>query len=123
VHYYTPYQFCGLDQDADWGKMMPTWGTPEDVKQLETLFDKMKGFSTSNDIPVYLGEFGVSHKKEPASRERWITAVANAAHARKMVPVFWDTGNDISRQAPYAADAEMLAMLKSLASAPAVTVK
>ena len=28
VHYYTPYQFCGLNEDAPWGKMMPTWGTP-----------------------------------------------------------------------------------------------
>jgi endoglucanase len=122
VHYYTPYQFCGLEQDADWGKMMPTWGSSEEVKQLETLFDKLKGFSTSNDIPVYLGEFGVSHKKEPASRERWLTAVALAAQSRKMVPVLWDTGNDISRHEPYAADAEVIAMLKSLAAAPAPAV-
>ncbi len=115
VHYYTPYQFCGLEQDADWGKMMPTWGTPEDVNQLEQLFEKMKGFATSNDIPVYLGEFGVSHKKEPASRLRWMSAVANAAVERKMIPVFWDTGNDISRHKPYAAGPEMVGMLKSLA--------
>jgi endoglucanase len=123
VHYYTPSPFCILEQDADWGKMIPTWGTPEDVKQLETLFDKLKRFSTENDIPVYLGEFGVNHKKEPASRQRWLTAVALAATSRKMVPVFWDTGNDISRHPPYAADAEVLAMLGSLAATPAVTVK
>jgi endoglucanase len=118
VHYYTPYQFCGLTEDADWGKMMPTWGTAGDVKQLEQLFDKMQAFATTHDIPVYLGEFGVSHKKEPPSRLRWMTAVANAATSRKMVPVFWDTGNDISRHAPYAAGPEMVEMLRTLKPPP-----
>ena len=60
VHYYTPWQFCGLTEDADWGKMMPTWGTPDDVKQLNQLFDKMQAFCTRNDIPAFIGEFGVS---------------------------------------------------------------
>jgi endoglucanase len=113
VHYYTPYQFCGLTEDADWGKMMSTWGTPDDVKQLEGLFDKMKGFCTTNDIPAYIGEYGVSHKKEAASRARWISAVTNATISRKMVPVFWDTGNDISRHPPYAASPELLEALKN----------
>ena len=27
VHYYTPWQFVGLSEDAGWGKMIPTWGT------------------------------------------------------------------------------------------------
>ncbi len=78
VHYYTPYQFCGLTEDADWGKMMPTWGTPDDVKQLDQLFDMMKGFCTRNDIPAFIGEFGVTTKKESASRIRWMSAVVNA---------------------------------------------
>lgn len=116
VHYYTPYQFCGLEQDADWGKMMPTWGTPEDEKQLETLFDKMKGFSTTHDIPVYLGEYGVTNKREAASRQRWMSAVTKAAVSRKMVPVFWDTGSDVSRHPPHTATNEMAEMLKSLAA-------
>src|SRR5690606_365142 len=44
VHYYTPWQFCGLTEDADWGKMMTTWGTPKDVARLNELFDQMEGF-------------------------------------------------------------------------------
>ena len=97
VHYYTPYQFCGLEEDAPWGKMMPSWGTPEDVKQLEDLFDDMKGFCTKNDIPAFIGEFGVTKKKESASRIRWMSAVMNASISRKMVPVLWDTGGPTSR--------------------------
>jgi len=118
VHYYTPYQFCGLTEDADWGKMMPTWGTPDDVKQLDQLFDKMKAFCTRNDIPAFIGEYGVSHKKDPASRVRWLSAVANAALARKMVPVFWDTGNDISRNAPYAASPDLSEAMRNVKPSP-----
>jgi endoglucanase len=119
VHYYTPYQFCGLTEDADWGKMMTSWGSADDVKQLDQLFDAMKGFCTSNDIPAFIGEFGVTSKKESASRIRWMSAVANAAMSRRMVPVLWDTGTDVARQKPYAATPELLQTLQSLAPVPA----
>ena len=114
VHYYTPYQFCGLTEDADWGKMMTTWGSADDVKQLDQLFDMMKGFCTSNDIPAFIGEFGVTSKKESASRIRWMSAVTNAAVSRRMVPVLWDTGTDVARQKPYAAGPDLLATLRNL---------
>jgi endoglucanase len=114
VHYYTPWQFCGMTEDADWGKMMPTWGTPQDYAQLNQLFDKMKGFTTRHDIPAFIGEFNASDKKESASRERWMSAVANAATSRGMIPVLWDTGNDVSRREPYAASPELAQMLKKL---------
>jgi endoglucanase len=119
VHYYTPYQFCGLTEDAPWGKMMTSWGTPDDVKQLNQLFDEMNGFCTKNNLPAFIGEFGVSEKKELASRVRWMSLVANAALARKMVPMLWDTGHDISRSEPYDASPALLQMLRNLTPAPA----
>jgi endoglucanase len=114
VHYYTPYQFCGLTEDADWGKMVPTWGSPDDVKQLDGLFDKMKDFCTRNDVPAFIGEFGVVDKKESASRIRWMTAVMNATLSRKMVPVLWDTGHEVSRFEPFGASADLVQVLGSL---------
>ena len=117
VHYYTPYTFCGLTQDADWGKMRPTWGEPEDYAELTTLFDELQSFSTSNDIPIYLGEYGVSHEKESASRRRWLSAVGEAATSRRMIPVFWDTGNDISRHSPFEVSREVTTMLKDISAA------
>ncbi|MGC4065736.1 MAG: glycoside hydrolase family 5 protein [Polyangiaceae bacterium] len=36
VHYYTPWPFCGMTEDADWGKMALTWGSPTDVAELES---------------------------------------------------------------------------------------
>jgi endoglucanase len=118
VHYYTPWQFCGMTEDADWGKMLPTWGTPENLRELDRLFDLMADFATRNDTPVFIGELGVVTQKEPASRVRWLSAVWNGAIARKMIPVLWDTGEAISRRPPYAASPELLQSLRGLAAAP-----
>lgn len=114
VHYYTPWQFCGMTEDADWGKMAPTWGSPSDVAELERLFDMMQAFCARNDIPAFIGEFGVTEKKESASRIRFLSAVFSAALARKMVPVLWDTGLQISRRAPYSAGPDLLHTLQNL---------
>jgi hypothetical protein len=94
--------------------MMPTWGTPSDVKELDKLFDMMKDFTTRRDAPAFIGEFGVVNKKESVSRARWMTAVAKASISRNMVPVYWDTGNDISRHEPYAPTDEMSEMLRNI---------
>jgi len=114
VHYYTPYPFCGLTEDADWGKMMITWGSPAEVKELEKLFDMMKDFCTRNDVPAFIGEFGVVTKKESASRVRWMSAVMNGALSRKMIPALWDTGDAVSRHDPYTASPDLLSTLRNL---------
>ena len=120
VHYYTPWQFVGMTEDASWGKMQPTWGSASDVADLKRLFDLMQGFTQRYDIPAFIGEFGVTEKKEAVSRVRWMTAVAQASLERKMVPVLWDTGTDISRKAPYDATPALKLTLQSLrATAPA----
>lgn len=121
VHYYTPFQFCGLTEDASWGKMMRTWGTPQDVAQLNQLFDTMHEFCTRTNTPAFIGEFGVEGSKESASRVRWMTAVVNAAIARKMIPVLWDTGGDISRREPYAASDVLTQTLRNTGVTAATT--
>ena len=114
VHYYTPWQFAGMTKDESWGKMQLTWGSPADVAQLNRLFDAMQEFCKRHDIPAFIGEFGVTDKKETASRVRWMSAVAQAALSRKMVPVLWDTGGDISRQAPYGVSPALRDVLRQL---------
>ena len=101
VHYYTPWPFVGMTKDESWGKMRATWGTPGDYAELEKLFDLMQGFSEHHDIPVFVGEFNATDKKETPSRVKWMTAVNDAALKRKMVPVLWETGGDIQRNPPY----------------------
>ena len=116
VHYYTPWQFCGMTEDADWGKMARTWGSPSDVAELERLFDMMQNFSTKNDIPAFIGEFGATDKKESDSRVRWMSGVIGGALSRKMVPVLWDTGSQISRRSPYPAAPDLSRVLHDLAA-------
>jgi endoglucanase len=114
IHYYTPWQFVGLNEDASWGKMMPTWGSEDDVKQLNELFDRLSDFSVRNDIPVFIGEFSMCSNKEAASSVRWTTSVFTDALKRKMVPVLWDTGGAVSRREPYAPTTELSEMLRNM---------
>jgi len=118
VHYYTPWQFCGMTEDADWGKMLPTWGSTDEVAELQRLFDLMGDFDKRNDIPAFIGEFNVVDKKEPASRIRWLSSVMNASIARKMVPVLWDTGGEVSRRSPYAASPVLVQVLQKMPARP-----
>lgn len=112
IHYYTPWPFVGLKEDASWAKMQPTWGSEADLKQLEELFDRLHEFSVRNDIPVFLGEFSVCSEKDKASRVRWTSSVFHAALKRKMVPVLWDTGGAVSRKPPFAPDGELVDLLR-----------
>jgi endoglucanase len=113
VHYYTPWQFAGMTKDESWGKMALTWGSAGEVAELNRLFDAMQEFCKRNDLPAFIGEFGVTDKKEAPSRVRWMLAVADAALSRKMIPVLWDTGGDISRKPPYAPSAALSQVLKA----------
>jgi endoglucanase len=116
VHYYTPWKFVGMTEDGSFGKMQPMWGSPSDVAELLRLFDALQEFCARNDLPAFVGEFGVTEKKETASRARWMLAVAKAALSRKMVPVLWETGGDISRQPPYSPSPALRQLMQSLSS-------
>jgi endoglucanase len=116
VHYYTPWPFAGMTHDESWGKMRPTWGTADDIAELNNNFDKMEAFSKQNDIPAFVGEFAPAYGKDPLSRARWMLGVAHAALSRNMVPVLWETGQDISRKPPYPPSRELNVMLQKLRS-------
>jgi endoglucanase len=107
VHYYTPWQFVGMEKDESWGKMQLDWGSTRDVAELNRLFDLMQEFCKRNDIPAFIGEFGVTEKRNAAARARWMMAVIEASLSRKMVPVLWDTGGDLARRPPYGASAAL----------------
>jgi endoglucanase len=115
VHYYTPWRFCGLEEDASWGKVAMTWGSPSEAQELERLFGMMNELTRRHDIPAFIGEYSVSPKKESASRVRWMSAVQAAALQHRMVPVLWETGNDMSRRPPYAPSEDLRQVLQRFA--------
>ena len=118
-HNYTPFQFCGLGEDASWGKMFYYWGAgnhsiiePERNPTWGEEDEQLKGFKLLKEqfidkgIPVLMGEYGAFRKgsgpkdmeKHNASIDYWITYVTKQALARGIKPFFWDTGGALDRQ-------------------------
>ena len=110
-----------MKQDASWGKMKPTWGSADDLNELNKQFDKLNDFCVRNNTPAFIGEFSMCSSKEQASSLRWTSSVFGAALKRKMVPVLWDTGGAVSRRAPYAPSKDLSQMLPNLGHLPAAT--
>lgn len=114
VHYYTPWNFCGLTQDADWGNMFFYWGqdnhSPTDTNRnptwgeeslLEEFFLLMKVKFIDNGYPVVLGEYGAIKRNNLGgaardlhivSREYFLKYVTAAARRYGLIPVYWDNG-------------------------------
>ena len=113
VHYYTPYQFCLMDKDADWGKMFyywgkgnhsttdanrnATWGEENDV---EKFFGMMKTKFVDKGIPVIIGEYGAYKRNisspsdkalHDASVEYYHRYVVKSACNKGIIPYLWDT--------------------------------
>ena len=93
VHYYTPAGFAILeDKDESWAKARSTWGTSDDLKELNDNMDMMKKAFVDKGIPVIIGEYGCPTKgKEKASVRLFISSVCKAAYDRQMCPVLWAT--------------------------------
>lgn len=114
VHYYTPYNFCLMDKDADWGKMFYYWGanyhtTPDltrnstygEEAELDSQFKAMKTQFVDKGIPVLLGEFGAIRRTNLtgdalslhlASRAYYLKYIVKQAKANGILPFYWDAG-------------------------------
>lgn len=119
VHYYTPWNFCGMTKDETWGNQFyywganyhsttdtahnPTWGEETTV---DANFALMKKQFVAKGIPVVIGEFGAitrtnltgdALKLHLASRAFYFKYVTKQAIANGFLPFFWDTGGLINR--------------------------
>ncbi len=108
VHYYTPFTFAGLEKDETWGKMRPTWGTKEDYAELDSNMRKLKTRYLDQGVPVIVGEYSATTKKEPESVRRYILSVARLSHGMGMCPMLWDAGQHFDRRALKFKDPELL---------------
>ncbi|AXP80101.1 Endoglucanase A precursor [Mariniflexile rhizosphaerae] len=115
VHYYTPYQFAGLTEDATWGKMFYYWGTGfhsttdttrnatwGEETELENYLKLMKTQFVDQGIPVILGEFGAIRRTTLTgdalqlhldSRAYYLKTVVKQAKANGLLPFYWDEGS------------------------------
>ncbi len=112
VHYYVPWQFCGLTADASWGTMFYYWGngyhsttqpdrnsTWGEESEVERALGLMKTKFVDKGIPVIIGEYGAIKRSNPAdlsthlaSREYFNKYVTSSSRNKGMVPVYWDNG-------------------------------
>jgi endoglucanase len=118
VHYYDPWQFAGLDADADWGNMFYFWGDENNsstlpgrnathseevwlLGQLQKMHDKF----VSQGVPVILGEFGAMNRTgnpqltgdnldlHLASRLDYHQLIVDTANNLGIAPFYWDNGH------------------------------
>lgn len=85
-HSYDPYLF-GLEGQG-------TWGSSYDYVQLENKFKKVAAWSQTNNIPVFLGEFGALKKADYNSRMRHYRAYVEFAYKYGFAFAAWDDGGD-----------------------------
>lgn len=122
-HNYTPFMFCGLGEDASWGKMCYYWGkdhqsiiepernftqAPENDWGNEDAhvryFKRLKEEFIDKGIPILMGEYGAFRRTTPKDLathndaiDYWITFVTKEARKQGIIPFWWDTGGVLDR--------------------------
>ncbi|MBN1154391.1 cellulase family glycosylhydrolase, partial [candidate division KSB1 bacterium] len=114
IHYYTPWQFCGLTEDASWGRMFYYWGknyhsttdrsrnaTWGEEAELDRLLGLMKTKFVDKGIPIILGEYGAVKRTltgesdqdlHLASRLYFYRYLVESAVDKGIITFNWDTG-------------------------------
>lgn len=113
IHYYTPYQFTLMTQDASWGKIFYYWGkdyhSKNDITRnaswreesdVEKYFGLMKTKFVDKGITVILGEYHAMKRKNLrgdnlalhlASVKYWHRYITGSAISHGLIPFYWDT--------------------------------
>ena len=116
IHYYNPSTFCILTEDADWGKAQSTWGTNDEIRELNKNFDKVRNTFIDKGIPVIIGEYGSATKnKDYNSVKNFLYSVCKACYNRNILPILWDTpGGFYDRSTYVMKDSALKDMLNSV---------
>jgi endoglucanase len=118
IHYYSPWNFCGMTSDQSYGNMFYFWGaayhsatlpsrnaTWGEEAYVDAEFQKMTDKFVSQGIPVMLGEFGSIKRTTAAypdltganvdlhlaSRTYFDKYVVDSANRHGLHPFYWDT--------------------------------
>lgn len=116
IHHYDPYQFCGMAEDASWGKVWYYWyglaparassdRIAPDAQRL-SIQSGMKSLKTNyvdKGYPVIVGEYGCNHRalastvgtqaNHDASVKYWYLFSTQYAYEAGLIPFVWDTNN------------------------------
>ncbi|NHK29659.1 glycoside hydrolase family 5 protein [Parvularcula flava] len=114
IHFYTPFQFTLMTEDASWGDMFYFWGenfnsttnpdrnaTWGEEEQVTALFQSMHDRFVTAGIPVIIGEYAAMRRTNLtgddldlhlASRDWYLEYVTREAVSMDMTPFYWDAG-------------------------------
>jgi aryl-phospho-beta-D-glucosidase BglC (GH1 family) len=115
IHFYYPWNFWGMTEDASWGNMFYYWGSGNHVSgskhnatwgeeaEMTKLANRLKQSFTDKGIPVINGEYGViwrkitgsgeSQEKHNASIRSYYKFMNKLCMERGIVPFAWDTNS------------------------------
>ena len=114
VHFYTPWNFAGLEEAQPWGNPFyywgagnhsatdpahnPTWGEEDAV---DALLGTMRRKFVDRGIPVVVGEYAATRRTHLEgddlalhlrSRARWVEYVTRQSLVNGLLPFYWDNG-------------------------------
>lgn len=83
-HYYEPFNFTNQGQG--------TWGSENDKTTVREAFEKIRGWSLKKNIPVLLGELGVTGVADRKSRIKYYDYITDEALKNGFAFSVWDNG-------------------------------
>lgn len=94
-HYYQPFKFT--HQGASWvGRQSNAWlgttwtGTEKERQDIISHFEQAIQWANENQLPLFMGEFGVYGKADMASRAKWTAFVRSEAEKRGISWAYWE---------------------------------
>lgn len=93
VHYYTPWNYCGIESVND-------WGTEQEYAIQNELLSKMKKF-TELGYGVVFGEYGVLPKEDGSLKNNTLDFLSNFHDKMELygyAPILWDPGIFFGRE-------------------------
>lgn len=93
-HFYEPNEFAFQgDQYQEKFKNFKNvkWiGTKEEIKAMKIKFDRAESWSRKNNVPIFVGEFGVNQNTPETSREAWSAEVRKQAEDHDFSWGYWE---------------------------------
>lgn len=102
VHYYTPWDYCGT-------KAVNQWGSPDDYKEQNTLFEKLTKF-TEKGYGVVIGEYAVMGTTTKPDTDKFYNNLLDNCDLYNYCPMLWDC-SDLYRRSGRRTSDEAIAQI------------